>query len=147
MQAEATHGFVATLSNGTTAAEHTEQWQLIDGARKPIVRLCQFLAENNLFVTSLRYNANGQTYHIPKLDTRFNKGGLQPDHYSTEYIYERDEGFEGVTEKLFVDLGAFYGDVSVHTIFEVGGQHTLWVQVRNKYRPMLLLPAINKEKE
>ena len=145
MQAEATHGFVATLSNGTTAAEHSEQWDIIEGARKPIVRLSQYIAENNLFVTSLRYNANGQTYHMPKLDTRFEEGGLQPDHYSVEYIYERDEGFDGVTEKLFVDLGAFYGEVSVHTIIEIGGQQNMWSHVRSGYNPMLRLRAIGKE--
>jgi hypothetical protein len=145
MPADATHGFVATLSDGTTVAEHTGEWTIVEGARKPWVRLCDYLLENKLYITSLRYNINGVTYHAPKLDTRFEKGGIHPKGYSLEYIYEREEGFMpvGVTEFLAVDVGAYYGGPSVHQIVEVGGQKTAWMQVRNEYKPMA--PAVAED--
>ena len=136
MQANATHNFVATLSDGTVAAEHSGQWVVIDGERKPWVRLGDYLLQNGLHVTSLRYNANGTTYHAPKLDTRFEKGGQEPDWYSLEYIIEVEEGPNGREEMHLVDIGAYFGDVSVHQIIELGGQETSWVQLRKNYKAM-----------
>lgn len=131
-----THGFVATLSNGATVAEHQSEWIIIEGERKPWVRLGDYLLKNKLYLTSLRYNGNGQTYHAPKLDTRFEKGGLHPDWYSLEYIFEHEEGASGASDTLLVDIGAYYGDMSMHTIIEIGGQRTVWTQVRKGHRAM-----------
>lgn len=138
---EATHGFVATLSDGTVAAEHQDNWAILPGERKPWVRLAQHLAQEGLHVTSLRYNANGQTYHAPKLDTRFEKGGRAPDHYAIEYILEREESPGSVVERLFVDIGAYYGNASVHMLIELGGQQSVWTQLRNGYAAMQKAPA------
>lgn len=137
--------WVATLSDGTVAVEHKGDWQIIEGERKPWVRLCQLLQDKNLHITSLRYNANGQTYHAPRLNDRFMHGGDHPISYSIQYIFERDEGIDGVREFNAVDIGAQYEGFSVNQIIELGGQRTSWVQVRYGFEP--LAPARAKGDE
>ena len=127
------YGFVATLSNGTVAAENNGMWTVIPGERKPWVRLQQYCADNDLHITSLRLNVDGQTYHLPKIDTRFNTGALHPDSYSIQYIGEVEQ--DGTTNNL-IDVGAYYGDVSVHLMCELDGQHTSWTQVRQDFKPL-----------
>jgi hypothetical protein len=46
-----------------------------------------------------------------------------------------------VIQRLLVDIGAIYADMSVHTIIEIGGQQTVWTQVRQNYKPMAEVPA------
>lgn len=133
----AKHGWIASLSDGTTANEHHGDYTVIDGERKPFVRLCNFLLREKLHLTSLRYNANGTTYHAPKLDQRWNKGGIHPTGYSLEYVAEIEEDVSGVrSQALYVDIAAIYSDISVHTIIEIGDQQQVYTQVRQGYKPM-----------
>ncbi len=144
MPPQGTHGFVATLSNGTTVAEHHGDYTVIAGERKPFVRLCTFVAENGLYLTSLRYNANSTVYHAPKLDQRWEKGGLHPDRYGIEYIVELEEGPQGREECHYVDVAAYYGDMSVHTIIELGGSQHVHTQLRQGYIALASAPAIQQ---
>lgn len=133
-----THHWVATLSDGTVAIENKGDWSVVEGERKPWVRLCDHLVKNNLHITSLRYNANGTTYHAPRLNDRFMHGGEHPETYSIQYIYERDEGSDGVTETQLVDIGAQYEGFSVNQVIELDDQSNgkSWVQVRRDFVPM-----------
>src|SRR5581483_5302824 len=86
--------WVATLSDGTTAVEHSGKWQIRSGERKPWIRLCEFANTNGQHLTSLRLNSRGRTIHLPreKFD-RFsmNERSKAPDHYSVQYHLEVDD--------------------------------------------------------
>jgi hypothetical protein len=133
--------WVATLSDGTTAVEHSEDWKIIEGQRKPWVRLCQFAAEEGLHLTSLRLNFRGRTIHMPRMAfDRFdmNEQSLAPKFYSLQYHIEGeflDNG--GFSQVDFVDLAAHYDGYVVHYIQDVSDGNTSWVVVTDESREAL----------
>lgn len=135
------HGWIANLSNGEIAVEHEGDWIVRPGERLPWPRLSSFCGNNKIHITALAFEANGTKFYAPKLDTRFEKGGIQPDAYSIEYIAEFEEGPEGSVQGLLADIGSYYGKISVHTIVEIGGQEHVWTQVRQDYNPMVMIRA------
>jgi hypothetical protein len=127
--------WVATLSDGSTVAEHAGEFQIVPGERKPWIRLCQFAADNNLHLTSLRLNFKGRTIHLPrsKFD-RFdmNESSRTPAFYALQYhlegTFEEDGSF---SQTDFIDLAAHYDDFVVHYIQNITDANTSWVVVTN----------------
>lgn len=146
MSADATHtpGWVATLSDGTVATEHQGDYKIIEGAPKPWARLCAYLGQNKLHITSLRYNANGKTYHLPRADVRWNKGGQHPEYYAVEHVMEREESNDGVSVSEFVDVMACYANFTTNIIIEIGGEQMTWMEVRPGFQPMR--PALARKR-
>lgn len=136
--------WIATLSDGTTAVEHTGEYKIVPGERKPWVRLTQFLAEEDLHLTSLRLNFRGRTIHMPRQNfDRFSLGKLSvaPSFYSLQYILEADISNGGeLVETPFVDLIAHYDDFQVHHIQELKDGNTSWVVTTKNLLPMAPTP-------
>jgi hypothetical protein len=137
--------WVATLSNGETAVEHSGDYQIIPGERKPWVRLTKFLVENDLYLTSLRLNFKGRTVHLPR--PNFDRFGLnqlskEPLFYSLQYNLEGEIKNGGILEqKHFIDLVSHYDTYEVHFIQDLEG-HTSWVVVTEGYRSLAPTPPI-----
>lgn len=132
--------WVATLSDGTTAVEHTGEYQIIPGERKPWVRLCEFTTENGLHLTSLRLNYKGRTIHMPrsKFD-RFdmNERNRAPLFYALQYHIEGEFLENGeFSQTNFVDLAAHYGDFAVHYIQDTTDGNNSWVLVTDGDEPL-----------
>lgn len=136
--------WVATLSDGTTAVEHSGQYQIIPGERKPWIRLTQFLVENDLHLTSLRLNFRGRTIHMPR--ATFDRFGLgekncAPSFYSLQYLIEGELGDDGTLEQTtFIDLVAHYDELQVHYIQDITDGNTSWVVVTEGLRTMAPTP-------
>ncbi len=137
--------WVATLSDGSTAVEHSGEYQIVPGERKPWVRLTQFATENDLHLTSLRLNFKGRTIHMPreKLD-RFalTDKTRAPLSYSLQYHIEAEIGFDGggFIEKKFIDLAAHYEDFTVHYIQDTTDGNNSWVVVSENVERMAESP-------
>jgi hypothetical protein len=140
--ADADFRWVATLSNGTTFVEHTGDYRIIPGERKPWVRLCAFLAENDLHLTALRLEFKGRTIHLPQSDfDRFslNARSKSPLYYSLQYHLEGTiDGSGQFSQGNFVDLAAHYEDYAVHFIQDVTNDYDSWVVVTD---PEALAPT------
>ncbi len=134
MSATATHiSWIATTSTGRTVAEH-EDYKILEGERKPWVRFLRELAPGE-YLTSLRVQLNGQNVHLPRYrQTLADKPGLAPSHYSLEYAVEVDNVFGDSSQKTFLDIGAYYGQTSIHAVCELEGNNA-WVEVRQDYAP------------
>lgn len=131
--------WVATLSDGSTVAEHTGEYQHIPGERTPWVRLTQFAAKNKLYITSLRLNFRGRTIHMPRPNFgRFglNKVSRAPLFYSLNYMVEGEmSGDELIHQTTFVSLVAHYSDFDVHYIQDTEEGNNSWVLVTEGYNP------------
>jgi hypothetical protein len=145
---DATINWVATLSDGSTATEHSGEYTILSGERKPWVRLTRFLADNDLHLTSLRLNFRGRTIHMPRQN--FGRFGLNeqsrpPLFYSLAYFLEGEINEAGeFGEKHFVDLVAHFAKFDVHYVHDLQEGNTSWVLVTEGYNPMAPTP-LNKE--
>lgn len=141
--ADADVRWVATLSDGSTAVEHSGEYQIVPGERKPWVRLCEFAAENDLHLTSLRLNYKGRTVHMPrpKFDRfDFNENNRAPLSYSLQYHLEGEMNDDGSFSQVhFIDLAAHYEQLTVHFIQELGGSNS-WVLVTEGDVPLAETP-------
>lgn len=132
--------WIATLSDGTTAVEHTGEYKIIPGERKPWVRLVSFAGKNGLYLTSLRLNIRGRTIHMPRHDfDKFNLGSknVAPLFYSLNYIIEgtmeADGG--GLIQDNFIDLVSHYPTYDVHYIQDITTGNNSWVTVTQGFTP------------
>jgi hypothetical protein len=135
--------WIATLSNGETAVEHSGEWQIKPGTRKPWVRLCEFCTDNNLKLTSLRLWFRGKTIHMPrdKFDKfSMNDTALPPNHYSLQYHIEADDILSGVKQDTFIDLAAHYEDFIVHYIQDVSEGSNSWMVVTRPHQRLAASP-------
>lgn len=135
--------WVATLSDGSTVAEHSGEFQLIDGQRKPWVRLCSFAAEGDLHLTSLRLNHKGRTTHMPRSNfLRFGLESRAPLSYALEYKVEAEMGDDGTfgDTKQFIALVALFDKFEVHFIQDLQDGNNSWVAVTEGYLPMAETP-------
>lgn len=139
--------WVATTSNGEQVAEHKGNYTVIDGERKPWVRLCQNLATNGEHITSLRLwivDKHGQrTVNLPRLNSRF-KANTIPDRYSIEYILEADDVLGATKQDEFIDVGTHYGNVSVHYIQQINDIANSWIEVRSGLEPQMPSPLTQR---
>lgn len=126
--------WVATLSDGSTITEHSGQFKIIEGERKPWVRLCRFLGDNKLWLTSLRLNYRGRTIHMPR--TKLDKFGMTertrtPLYYSLQYHHEAEMTFGGAVKEEwnYIDLAAHYQDFAVHFVQDVTNGDNSWIVV------------------
>lgn len=120
--------WIATVSDGTTATEHTGEWKIIPGKRKPWVRLVEKLAADGNHLTSLRLCINGRVIHLPRPgNNRF--ASRPPLYYSLCYHAEIDDIFGTPVERHFVDLAAHYDDFAVHYIQDASEGTTSWITV------------------
>lgn len=135
--------WVATLSDGSTVTEHTGQFQVIPGERKPWVRLCDYAAQNDLHLTSFRLNYKGRTIHMPR--PKFDRFGLHensraPLSYSLQYHVEGEFGEDGsFSQENFIDLAAHYQDLTVHYIQELDGNNS-WIVMTEGDLPLAESP-------
>lgn len=124
--------WVATLSNGETAVEKTGNWTLDPGQPLPWVRLCHFLADENLHLTSLRLNFKGRTIHLPRAKfEKFDFDSLSPIQYSLSYKIEAEMDMNGgaIDQQVFVDLAAHYEDFAVHYVQNVTNGNESWIVI------------------
>lgn len=140
--------WIATLSDGSTIVENTEDWSIKPGEPLPWVRLCHFTADNNLHLTSLRLNYKGRTIHLPR--AKFDKFGLDaisPLYYSLAYKVEAEMNLGGgaIDQTLFVDLVAHYQDFEAHYIQNVTTGNESWVVVTENLVPLAKTPQFNGE--
>jgi hypothetical protein len=126
--------WVATLSDGSTIVENTGDFQIVEGERKPWVRLCKFLGDSGLWLTSLRFNYRGRTVHLPRMT--LDKFGMTdrikpPLYYSLQYHHEAELSLGGVLQKewIYVDLASHYQDFAVHFIQDVSNGDNSWIAV------------------
>lgn len=142
--------WVATLSNGETAVEHSGEYTLEPGQRMPWVRLCEFLAQNDLHLTSLRLNFKGRTIHMPRANfDRFDMSKSRPPlFYALEYKLEAEMGDDGTfgESKRFIDLIAFYDNFEVHYLQDLQEGNNSWVVVTQGYLPMAQTPRNNDDR-
>lgn len=142
--------WVATLSDGSTAVEHSGEYTVRPNERLPWVRLTKFAAENGLYLTSLRLNFNGRTIHMPRLNfDRFNLNdkSVAPLFYSIQYMIEGIMGGEQAIEsKYFVDMIAHYSTYDVHYIQDVTDGENSWINVTEGYTPSAPSPPRLSEK-
>lgn len=145
--------WVATLSDGSTAVEHTGEYKIIPGERKPWVRLVQFAGQNGLHLTSLRLNIRGRTIHMPRANfDRFGSVGLKsvaPLFYSLNYIIEGTMNAVGIgtlQQDNYIDLIAHFPTYDVHYIQDTDKGNTSWVTVTEGYTPNAPSP-LRKESE
>ena len=62
--------WTASLSNGETVHEEKGEYKRIDGEPSPWVRLCLYIAEKNLSITSLAvYSQDGRRFNLPSTGT------------------------------------------------------------------------------
>jgi hypothetical protein len=133
--------WVATLSDGTTAVEKKGQWTVNSGERLPWVRLTHFAADNDLHLTSLRFNFMGRTIHMPR--DKFAKFSMDerskaPQYYSLQYHLEVDDVLADAKATTFVDLAAHYEDFAVHFIQDITEGNDSWIVVTD---PNALAPS------
>lgn len=135
--------WVATLSDGTTAAEYTGEWQIIPGERKPWVRLCQYALDNDLHITSLRLNFKGRTIHLPRNNFgRFTLDSRAPLLYSVMYIAEGELPVSGnIEQHNYIDLAAHYDKFDVHFVQDIDDGNTSWVVVTDPGEPLAKVAA------
>jgi len=119
--------WVATLSDGTTAVENLGEWGIIPGQRKPWVRLCEKLATEGKYITSLRLRIGERTIHLPRIENKF--PSKAPSYYSLCYHLEVDDVLGGMKEKYFIDLAAHYDDFAVHYIQDTTEGNNSWITV------------------
>jgi hypothetical protein len=126
--------WIATLSNGDTVAEHTGNFEFLEGEPTPWVRLTHFVGDNQLHLTSLRFNFNGRTVHMPR--TKLDKFGFAernrpPAYYSLQYHHEAEMDMTGELKnrEFFVDLAAHYPQFAVHFIQDLQQGDNSWVVV------------------
>ena len=137
--------WIATLSDGTTAVEHSGEYTIIPGERKPWVRLARDLGEKGLYLTSLRINFRGHTTHMPRSNfDRFdlNEKSLAPLFYSLQYHLEAESANGAPLEQtMFIDaVGHYENDLAVHYICDVTNGATSWVVVTKGFNPMMPSP-------
>ena len=137
--------WIATLSNGATAVEHSGEYSIIPGERKPWVRLTEFLTINNLHLTSLRLNFRGRTIHMPRENfDRFSLNALSrsPSFYSLQYFLEGEMGLTGgITEQRhYIDLVAHFDTFEVHYVHDLEDGNTSWVLVTENFESMAPTP-------
>lgn len=150
--ADADIKWVATLSDGTTAVEHTGEYKIIPGERKPWVRLVNFAATNGLHLTSLRLNCRGRTIHMPRIG--FDKFGVignksvDPLFYSLNYIIEGTMDADGgsLVQDNYVDLVSHYPKFDVHYIQNIDNGGTSWVTITEGYTPNAPSPLPKRER-
>lgn len=124
--------WIATVSDGTTIAEHEGQYEIIPGERKPWVRLCQSLRAEGKHLTSLRLRIGDRAIHLPRSQGRFStKNPVAPDFYSLEHIVELDGIGGDQSQSDFLDAAAHYEGYSVHFITQVDDITNAWVEVRD----------------
>src|SRR6476469_8851193 len=126
--------WVATLSDGSTVTEHTGDFKILEGERKPWIRLCRFLGSNHLWLTSLRFNYRGLTIHMPR--TKLDKFGMEnrvkpPLYYALQYHHEAEMTMGGAVQEewSYVDLAAHYQDFAVHYIQDATNGDNSWIVV------------------
>lgn len=138
--------WVATLSNGKTITEKSGEWTIKSGEPLPWTRLCYFLADNDLLVTSLRYNFKGHTIHMPR--AKLDKFGLTPrapKSYSLAYKIEAEMDLNGgeVDQKAFVALTAHYDGFAVNFVQDLQDGKNNWVIVTDDMEGLAQTP-VNK---
>lgn len=124
--------WVATLSNGETVVENTGSWTIKKGEPLPWTRLCHFLADNDLHVTSLRVNFDGKVVHMPRAKfDKFGHNAKTPNQYSLCYKVEAEMNMDGgvVDQTLFIDLAAHYDDFAVHYVLNTTNGNESWISV------------------
>lgn len=124
--------WIATLSNGETVVEHFGDYTEIPGERKPWVRLCKFLAENDLRLTSLHLNVNGRIITMPS--ENFAKFGIDssfdPHSYSLQYYLEGEIDQTGeLTNQRFIDLITHFDSFDVHYVSDLQTGDESWIVV------------------
>jgi hypothetical protein len=143
--------WVATLSDGTTAVEKSGEYSIKPGERKPWVRLCSFLVENDLHLTSLRLVYRGRTIHLPRPDFgRFDlfEKALDPHSYSLQYHMEADTTSGSWVQSKFIDLAAhFEDDLAVHYIHELEDGNTSWIAVTRGSNRLAQTPRAKVENQ
>jgi len=126
--------WVATLSDGTTAAEESGEWKEVPGEKKPWVRLVEFAGKNKLYLTSLRLNIDGRTIHMPRdaFDRfNFNETQMVPNSYSLTYHLEGELSGAIINEERFIDLAAHFDGFAVHYLQNITNPNLSWVIVSN----------------
>ncbi len=126
--------WVATLSDGTTAAEESGEWKEIPGERKPWVRLMEYTNKNRLHLTSLRLNIDGKTIHMPRGDFdrfNFNETQIAPNSYSLTYHIEGEFVGAIINEERFIDLAAHFDGYAVHYLQNITDPNLSWIIVSN----------------
>lgn len=136
--------WVATLSDGSTVAEHTAEYTVLPGERKPWVRLCSFLADNDLQLTSLRLNFQGRTVHLPRANFGrfgFDEKSRAPLSYSLQYHIEGEMmGEVSLSQTNFIDLAAHYENFTVHYVQDTTDGNNSWVIVTEGDTPLAETP-------
>lgn len=138
--------WVATVSDGSTVVEHTGEYSVIPGQRKPWVRLTEDLLGKNQHLTSLRLNLRGRTIHLPRANfDRFNLGGLSrtPSFYSLAYLHEVEMSNSGANQTEFIDLVAHYDGYEVHYIQDITDGNNSWITVTQGYEPLAATPKMD----
>lgn len=138
----------AELSDGTKAVEHSGSYQLEPGKRKPWVRLTQFLAENDLHLTSLSLVTGDKTVRLPMKEmNRFGFEGkdVKPQGYALQYLFEgeADQATGVFTEQEFVDVITHYNDYEVHYIQSFEGDQS-WMFVTEGFSSLAPTPPIKE---
>jgi hypothetical protein len=142
---DTTFRWVATLSDGTSAVEHSGEYTIIPGERKPWVRLCEFAAEHDLHLTSLRLDYGGLSVQMPCIDS-FDRFGYNENYfparfYSLSYHLEGEFDEMGqLTQTNFVDLTAHFDEFEVHYIQDVTKGWDSWIVVTQGHEPMMPSP-------
>jgi hypothetical protein len=137
-----TANWIATLSNGETVVENTGKFRVIEGQRRPWVRLCSLVEENDLHLTSLRLNFKGKTVHMPKKFDKFNLEGKPPVFYSLNYAIEADNLTGDVDQTFWINLAAHYESFVVNhlTNLSTGDSH---IVVTEPYEALAPTPRRN----
>lgn len=140
--------WVATTSKGNTYTEHTGQFRLVPGERRPWVKLTEILGRESEYLTSLRLNYKGRTVHLPRLNfDRFdlNEVSRAPLSYSLCYHIEGTMDFDGggLKQATFIELSAHYEDFVVSYIQDITGGNVAWIVVTDDRRVMAETPRRN----
>ena len=144
--------WVATLSDGSTAVEHSGEFQVVPGKRTPWWRLTELLGERGLHLTSLRLNFQGRTIHMPRANfDRFdlNNVSVAPLFYSLCYHAEGEiDQITGHFEQTkFVELSAHYPEFDVSYIQDITNGNNSWIVVTQGRNPMAPTPPKQSHQE
>lgn len=136
--------WVATLSDGSTAAEESGHWRTVPGERKPWVRLCAFAEQEGLHITSLRLNIDGRTIHMPReAFARFSLEGLTPSFYSVSHHLEVDDPLGEARRSDFISLATHFPDFTIHYVQDTNDGNNSWVVVTKPHEALAPSPPVS----
>jgi hypothetical protein len=123
--------WIAKLSDGQEAIEHSEKWRVLPGQRNPWVRLVKYAEDHKLHIEELSVEVDGRRTNLPKA----------ADRYSVQYSTEID--LIDQQKRHFVDLTTHYDQFEIHYVFEIEGKKESWIQVTQGYEPLCPSPYKN----